>query len=61
MVLVATVLFSLETGIDANGRAVLVNVAEGVLEGVPLDQRKPRVHRGHFHRLALSSISRLLS
>src|SRR5882724_11355859 len=61
MVLVATVLFSSETGIDANGRAVSVNVAEGVLEGALLDQRKPHVHCGCFHRSVLSSISHLLS
>jgi len=35
MVLTAKVLFSSEVGIDANGSAVSVDVAEGVLEGAP--------------------------
>ena len=48
MALAATLL-SLGVGTEARGGAVSVDMAEGVLEGAPWDQMKPRVQRGLFH------------
>ena len=42
-------LFNSDVGTEARGGAVSVDMAEGVLEGAPWEQRKPWVQWGLFH------------
>src|SRR5882724_4572926 len=49
MIIIAVTLLSSDWGMDASGAVVSVDVAEGVLEGALLDQRKPHIHLGHCH------------
>jgi len=53
MVIIAVTLFSSDGGIEAQGGAVSVDIAEGVLKGVPCDQRKPHIHLGCCHHSIL--------
>jgi len=53
MVIIAATLSSSDGGTEAKGGTVSVDVAEGVLEGVPCDQRKPCIHIGCSHHFML--------
>ena len=44
---------SSEAGIEGKGSAVSVDVADGVFEGAPHDQRNPLVQQGRFHLSSL--------
>src|SRR5882724_7997535 len=57
MVVIAAMFFSSYAGTEARGGAVSVDIAEGVLEGAPCDQRNPRVHLGRCHRSMLVFLS----